>query len=56
MFLKFIWQWASSEAPQTVPGLEYTLDDNRLRYTQPENLAHYTQPKNKLHFTLPEED
>ena len=26
----------------TVPGIEYTMRDNRLHYTMPENRLHYT--------------
>lgn len=36
----------SAESALTVPGLEYTLNDNRL---------HFTLPVNKLHFTFSED-
>jgi hypothetical protein len=31
----------------TVPGVEYTL---------PENRCHFTMPENRCHFTIPEDD
>ena len=35
------------ETALVVPGLEYTMGDNR---------AHYGLPVNRLHYTMPEED
>lgn len=38
---------AGESEPVTVPGLEYTL---------PENRAHWTLPDDRVHWTMPEED
>ena len=48
--------FAGGPVVPTVPGLEYTLPDNRLHYTLDDNKLHFTMPDNRLHFTLPEED
>ena len=40
----------------TVPGMEFTLPDNRLHFAVPVNRMHYTLPDNRLHFAVPEED
>lgn len=43
-----------AEPPPTVPGLEYTLAENRLQYTLSENRLQYTLPESKLQYTVKE--
>lgn len=40
----------------TVPGLEYTLPDNRLHFTAPGEPLGYELPENRLHYTMRNED
>ena len=37
-----------------VPGLEYTLKDDRLHYTPEDDRLHYTLPNDLLHYTMRE--
>ncbi|HDZ20080.1 MAG TPA: hypothetical protein ENH78_02150 [Phycisphaerae bacterium] len=48
---------AKSElAVPTIPGLEWTMPENRMHYEPPINRMHYAMPENRIHFTMPEED
>jgi len=40
----------------TVPGLEYTLLDNRLHFIMQDNRLQYEIPENRLHYTMRNED
>lgn len=40
----------------SVPGLEFTLPENRMHFVLPDNLPHATLPENRMHFVIPEED
>ena len=40
----------------TVPGMEWTLPENRLHFTLPEDRLHYDLPENRLHYTLRNEN
>ena len=44
------------KAIPSVPGLEFTVPENRLHFAVPVNRMHYTLPDNRLHFAVPEED
>lgn len=47
---------AAGSVVPSVPGLEFTLPDNRMHFDFPENLTHFTLPDNRMHFDIPEED
>ena len=47
---------APTSTPPTVPGLEFTMPQNRLHFDVPENRMQYTLPVNRLHFSMREED
>lgn len=47
---------AKAAAVPSVPGLEWTLPENRMHHTTPTNRMHHTLPENRMHHTLPEED
>lgn len=47
---------AISAIVPTVPGLEYTLPENRLHFTAPGEPLGYELPENRLHYTMGNED
>ena len=39
-----------------VPGLEWTLAENRCHYVMPLSLSHSTLLENRCHYGIPEDD
>ena len=58
--LGWITGWLNSAfvapVPPTIPGLEFTIPENRCHGLLPENRMHGTLLENRMHFTIPEED
>lgn len=55
-FLLGLYAGISLSAVPTVPGLEFTLPENRMHFDVLENRMQYTLPVNRMHFVMSQED